>query len=66
MTFLIVYFVYVAVQSVEPQIAYCVAHAWNSTLVRARREDLELEVGLGYVEVIPYLKKKKKEIPKRI
>lgn len=59
MTFLIVYFVYVVVQSVEPQIAYCVAHAWSSTLMRARREDLELEVGLGYVEVIPYLKKKK-------
>lgn len=36
------------------------AHTCNSTLVRARREDLELKVGLGYIEVIPYLKKKKK------
>lgn len=33
--------------------------------MRARQEDLELEVGLGYVEVIPYLKKKK-EISKCI
>lgn len=62
MTFFILCFVYVAVQSVEALIAYCVVHACNSTLVRARREDPELEVGLGYVEVIPYLKKKKRNI----